>query len=227
MSKPIRKQTTRLSNNVIVYDLETGGADPFTTEPIEIGAIVVDINTMTPKENGVFGPTLIRPTDFSLLKDEALAKNGIKREDLQAAPEQRVVFDQFTRFCRMFQKSDSKWDAMISSGYNVKGFDNIIMALLCKKYGYTDKDGSQKLFHPMHTLDLMDICRMWFHATDDGPNGYSLESIRTYFGVPKDGAHRAMVDVEHSLLILKRLMEFQKKLNVIYVPKFKDSFNVS
>ena len=86
MPKPMRKQTTRLSNNVIVYDLETGGADPFSTEPIEIGAIVVDINTMTPKENGVFRPTLIKPTDFNLLHDEALSKNGIKREDLQATP---------------------------------------------------------------------------------------------------------------------------------------------
>lgn len=224
MPKPMRKQTTRLSNNVIVYDLETGGADPFSTEPIEIGAIVVDINTMTPKENGVFGPTLIRPTDFSLLKDEALAKNGIKREDLQAAPEQHVVFDQFTRFCRMFQKSDSKWDALISAGKNIKSFDNIIMTLLCKKYGYVDKDGSQKLFHPIHSFDLEDINRLWFHNTSEGPNGYSMEAICSYLGVVNNNAHRAMSDVETTLLILKRFLEFQRKLNIRYVSKFENAF---
>ncbi len=218
------KQDTKLKNNVIIYDLETGGIDPYTTEPLEIAAIVVDIQTFTPKENGIFGPTLIKPTDWTLVADEALAKNGIKREDLTNAPDQEIVFGQFCDFCRGFQKSANKWDALISSGYNIKGFDNIIMHRLCQKYGYVEKGGSSKLFHPSHNFDLADIVRLWFHNTSDGPNGYSLVSLREWFGISKDGAHRAMKDVDDTLLILKRLIEFQRKLNVRYVEKFKGAF---
>ena len=224
MAKGKFKQTTRLTNNVIIYDLETGGIDPFTTEPLEIGAIVVDINTFSMKENGVFGPTLIKPTNWNLITDGALSKNGIKREDLEGAPEQEVVFKQFCAFCRMFQKSDSKWDALIPSGYNVKGFDNIIMNLLCKKYGYLDKEGSATLFHPRDCIDLIDICRLWFHNTDSGPAGYGLEAMCTFFGVKNENAHEAMADVQATLKILKRMMEFQKKLNSRYVEKFAGAF---
>lgn len=224
MSKKFFKQTTKLSNNIIIYDLETGDSDPFTTEPLEIAAIVVDMQTLTPKENGTFGPTLIKPTNWDIIKDEALQKNGIKREDLQSAPEQEIVFKQFCDFCRGFQKSASKWDALIPAGYNIKGFDNIIMTMLCKKYGYTEKDGSQRLLHPSHNFDLADMCRFWFHDTTDGPNGYSLESVRDFFGVSKEGAHRAMKDVDDTLLILRRLLQFQRKLNVRYVDKFKGAF---
>lgn len=224
MSKKFFKQTTKLSNNILVYDLETGDSDPFTTEPLEIAAIVIDIQTLTPKENGVFGPTLVKPTNWDIIKDEALQKNGIKKEDLANAPEQEVVFKQFCDFCRGFQKTASKWDALYSAGKNIKSFDNIIMTLLCKKYGYVDKDGSQKLFHPIHSFDLEDINRLWFHNTTEGPAGYSIESICDYLGVPKDGAHRAMADVETTLLILKRFLEFQRKLNTRYVDKFKGAF---
>lgn len=229
MPKKFFKQTTKLTNNVVIYDLETGGHDPFTTEPLEISAVAVDIQTFTIK--GTFGfdeennkRIIIKPTDFSLVHDKALEKNGIKREDLEGGLDQGVAFKQFCDFCRLYAKTDSKWDAPYSAGYNIKGFDNIIMSRLCQKYGYVDSEGSAKLFHPSHCFDLMDICRMWFHQTEDGPSGYSLGSVCNFFGVSTDGAHEAMADVKMTALILKRMVEFQRKLNVRYVDKFRGAF---
>lgn len=224
MPKKFFKLSTKLSNNVIIYDLETGGNDPMTTEPLEIAAIAVDMQTLTPKENGTFGPVIIKPTDWDLVSDKALAKNGLKREELAQGADQQVVMKQFFDFCRLFNTGTKIWDLPIPGGYNIKGFDNIIMNRMCKKYEHTNSDGEYLLFNPLHNFDLADMCRFWFHDTSEGPEGYSLEKIRDFFGVSKEGAHRAMKDVDDTLLILRRLLQFQRKLNVKYVDKFKGAF---
>ena len=218
-----RNLTTKLNNNIIVYDLETTSADPFTTRPIEIAAIVVD-QQWNEKENGRFGPTLIKPADFKQIQPAAMAKNNIKIEDLENAPEESTVFEQFKEFCQIFQPSKSKWEAPISAGYNIKTFDNIIMHRLCLQYKHVDKDRHPLLFMPMHTYDLADYVRIWMESVSNGPEGYSLEAVREFFGLSTEGAHRSMADVQDTLTILSRLVLFQRKLVTNNLEKFRKAF---
>ena len=224
MAKQFYKQDTKLTNNIVIYDLETTGSNPLIHEPIQIAAIVVDQQTLTVKENGVFGPVLIKPNKWDIIQDKALEVNKITRDQLKEGAEQEVVFKQFCDFCKMFQKKNSKWDALYSGGFNVERFDNILMNRLCSEYNYVDKDGSPLLFHPIHSYDLLSILRPWFESRSDGPNGYSLSAICEFFGVVNTNAHDAMADVQATLEILKRVVGFQRKLNERYIDKFRDSF---
>ncbi len=227
MKKKFFVQTTKLANNICFYDLETGGNDPFTCEPIELFAVVVDSQNFAEKENGRFGPVIIKPTDMNKVQDAALAVNKITREQLAEGKDQETVFREFCAFCRMFQAKDSKWDACYSGGYNIKGFDNIIVNLLCKKYGYVDGDGSAKLFHPSHTFDLMDYSRIYFENTKDGPAGYSLSALLDFMGLSTDKAHTAEQDVLNTLAVLKRMVMFHRKVSERNIEKFRGAFLVA
>jgi exonuclease I len=225
MPKPVYKQTTKLSNNIVIYDLETTGANPYIHEPIQIAAIVVDSQTLTPKENGVFGPVLIKPNKWDIVQAKALEVNKITIDQLKAdGRDQQIVFSQFCDFCKSFQKKNSKWDAMYSGGFNVDRFDNILMNRMCSEYNYVDKDGSPLLFHPIHSYDLLPILRSWFENRSDGPSGYSLSAICEFFGVTNKNAHDAMSDVQATLEILRRIVGFQRRLNDRYIDKFRGAF---
>lgn len=225
MAKKFFKQTTKLNNTVCIYDLETSGIDPYSCEPLEIAAIMVDIQTWTPKENGQFGPILVKPSSWDNVSQKALDVNQLTKEEIMdSGLEQNIAIKQFVDFCRSFAKTSSKWDAPYSGGYNVRGYDNIIMNRMCQEHKYVDKDNSQLLFHPSVCFDLMDLMRFWFFNIDDGPSGYSLTAVCEFFGVKTDNAHEAMADVKMVVTLLKRMMDFHKKLNAKYVDKFKGSF---
>jgi exonuclease I len=220
--------STKLNNNIIVYDYETGGRDEFTTEPIEISAICADINTLELKTDESGNPlvfsTLVKPTDWSLVQDAALAKNKITREEIEEkGVDQKFAFEQFASFCRSFARSDKKWDQPYAAGFNIDKFDNIISKRLCKKYEYVDKDGDNLLFHPIHTFDLIHIIRTFF-AWNDDLAAYNLDAVRDYFGISKEGSHRAEKDVVDAWLILKRFINYYKLLSPKALPKFKGCF---
>lgn len=217
-------KSTKLNNNIICYDLETGDKDPYTCEPLEITAIVYDINTLQQKENGVFN-TLIKPTDWSKVSEKALQKNKITREEVEdKGVDQKFFFDQFTEFCRSFQRNHTKWEGMYAAGFNILNFDNIIMDQLCTKYAYLDKDGDPLLFHPIHNFDLIHVSRLWFHNCDE-LNSYSLDGLRDYMGISKEGSHRSTKDVEDTWAILSRFMNMYRQLSVKKIPQFKGCFS--
>lgn len=212
---------SKISNHFVVYDLETGSRNPYTTQPIELSAVVVDCNTLEQKD--VVFNQLILPENWDGIEDEALRVNKITREELvEKGVDQKTVFTEFIKFCRQYQKSDNKWEALIPVGYNIVGFDNIVMDQLCFKYEYVS-EGRPRLFHPMHRFDVMDIMRLWFNGNDELPS-YSMDNLREYFGIESDNAHRAMSDVQDTYLIFRRYIEFHRKLSSNYTSKFKGCF---
>lgn len=230
------KLSTKLNNNIIIYDYETGSRDEFTTEPLEISAVCADINTLELKTDVegkvlVFS-TLVRPTDWSLVEDGALKKNNITRNMLEAkddegnfvVPDQEFAFRQFAGFCRQFARNDRKWEQPYAAGFNVHKFDNVISKRLCKRYDYVDKDGDNLLFHPFHTFDLMDILRMYF-AWGDDLAAYNLDAVRDFFGIDKTGSHRAEKDVTDTWMIMKRYLNYFKASAHKMLPKFKGAFS--
>ena len=105
--------------------------------------------------------------------------------------------------------------APIPAGYNILGYDMIIVDRYCKKYGpYNDNRGQQKLFNPIHKFDLMH--HMWFW-TENNPNLKSLKltSVCEWLGFAKadiENAHDALQDVMNTARIIIRLMQMQRNL---------------
>lgn len=221
--------STKLNNNVIIYDYETCGRDPYSTDPIEISAICMDINTLELKVDAEGKPllftTLVRLPEGAKVEEAALKKNNITLIELEEkGVDQKFAFEQFASFCRSFARSDKKWDQPYSAGFNISNFDNIISDRLCQRWGVVDKDGEAILFHPFHKFDLIDYIRIFF-AWDDVLPAYNLDAIRDYFGIDKTGSHRAEKDVVDSYLLLKRFITYFKATSNKMLPKFKDAFN--
>lgn len=216
-------KSSKLNNHLICFDTETGGSDPYSCEPLEISAIVFDINTLEEKENGRFS-ALVKPDNWDIVSDEALKVNKLTREELSLARDQETVIREFVNFCKQFQKNDkSSWECLMPCGFNINGFDLIIMDRMCKKYDILDGKGRQKLFHPFHKFDLADIIRPFFYNNDE-LSSYSLDNVCNYFGYKRETSHRAMVDVEATWSILKRFLVLYKGLSPKYMDKFKNCF---
>lgn len=216
-------KSSKLNNHIICYDLETGSADPYTAEPLEICAIVYDINTLEPKDVEPFY-ALVKPPDWSLVQAGALAKNKLTKEKVEEeGVDQKIMFEQFANYCLQFTRSDKKWDALIPAGFNIMGFDNIIMDRLCTKYGYVDNKNDGKLFHPFHSFDLFPVLRMWFHNGDQ-LSGYSLDDVREYFGISKEGAHKATKDVQDTWLVLCRFIKMYREMSPKKLPSMRRCF---
>lgn len=224
------RKPTKLENNIIIYDLETTGRNPYICEPIEISAICADINTLELKTdqmgNLLVFTTLVKPPTDCIIEEKALQKNKITLEMLAATevPDQKFAFEQFCGFCRQFQRTDKKWDACYAAGFNIHNFDNIIMDRMCQRYEYEDKEGDYLLFHPFHSFDLFDVLRMYF-CWDDSLTGYNMDSVRDYFGIDKEGSHRAEKDVGDCWSILKRFLSLYKKTAARRVAEFKGCFS--
>lgn len=142
------------------------------------------------------------------VEQEALDVTHKTQEQLEKAADLATVWKDFTKFVARYQKAGSKssWDAPIPCGYNIKNFDSVIIRRLCEQYGpFDDKFQSQKLFHPIHSIDLMDDFWRW---TDNykinDKNSLSLDSVRDWLGMQKAGAHDALNDVLDCAEILRR-----------------------
>lgn len=197
-------------NDIVVLDFETGSADPFTTVPLSVAAKAYSARTLKPIAEAEFY-SLMRPKDdeFDKLQKEALDVNGLKVEDLKAAPERGQVWAKLVDFVNSFNKRGTVWSAPILAGHNILGFDLIIVERLCKEYGQVDKEGRQSLFNRRDKLDLLKIAFMWFENAKE-PANYKLDTLREYLGLSKEGAHTAIQDVRDSGDILMRFQQLHR-----------------
>ena len=211
------------TNVIIVFDFETGGLDIGTTEPIEIAAIAFDPRTLSPIPDGRFY-SLCKPTDFSILSSEALRINGKTIEQLQSAPEQKVVWASFINFINQYNpKKGGMFTRPIPSGKNIRGFDLPIFNRLCKQYGFVGKDGDQNVFHKRKVYELEDFIEYWFENSNDLPN-QKMDTIRDYFGLGTAGAHEAMTDTIQTAQLVMRFLELHRK--TFKLIQFKGSCNI-
>ena len=89
------------------------------------------------------------------------------------------------------------------------------------KYGNTNKEGRNGIFFPRDVIDIINLMFYWFEQNGE-LKSYSLDSVRDYFGISKEGAHDAIKDIKDSAEIMIRFMKLHRRLaNNI---KFKDSF---
>lgn len=223
-------------NKICVFDFETDGTDTKQCSPVQIAAVMVDplqLEIISGSEFNInFKPEVLEASDnyeyqTDILDFHAKVK-GCKKEEVLAEwrgyPKQELSWNLFINYLDKYHTRTSKksqFSAPIAAGYNIYRFDLPIINRLAQKYGNTNKEGNSNIFFPRDVADVLNLVFYWFEHNNDLKN-YTLDSIRDYFGISKDGAHDAIKDVKDTAEILIRFMKLHRNLsNKI---KFKDSF---
>ena len=217
-----------MNRDIIVFDFETGGRNPMQCQPTQIAAIALDGRNFRLK--GEFN-SMMRPIiddDKSLaagvdpLEEGALKVTGQTREKLAKAPLPKGVWKKFCAFVNKYNWKGTPYFAPIPAGFNIIGYDMHIVNRLCKEYGpYDDKRQSQKLFHQIYKIDVMDDVWLW---TEGDPNvkSISMDSLRERMGLSSENAHDALQDVKDTANIFIKL---QKSRRAVYRNmKFEKAF---
>lgn len=210
-------------NVFIMYDYETGSRNPATTQPVQIAAIAIDPRNLTIIEDSEF-ESLIRPEfdndkcielKIDPIEQQALDVNGKTVEMLKDAPGVKSVWESFCKYAMNFNPSGKKWDCPILVGFNNLGFDDVITKRLAKEFGpYDASRDACPLFHPVWKIDVIQMLFPWFESNYD-IKSMSMDSLREYFGMDKDGAHDALVDVKQQAQIFCQLMKITRKFTKV------------
>ncbi len=206
------------NRNICVFDYETTGRDKNKCEITQIGGCIIDrwkLETIDTFKS------MAKPLDFDAIEEEALQVTGITREQLEEAPNIKIVWSNFTNWVQKYNKSkngNNSFMAPIAAGYNITGYDLPITDRYCKKYGpWDEKWQTQKLFNPVYKIDVMD--HMWFWTENNAEvKSLKLTSICEWMGFTKaeiEGAHDALQDVKNTAKILIRLLKMERGLTDI------------
>jgi hypothetical protein len=226
-------------NKICVFDFETDGSDPRVCSPVQIASVIIDpikLEIVPKSEFNIFFKPDVLANDENyeyttdILDFHAKVK-GCSKDDIlkewKAYPSQEQSWKMFTNYLEMYHSRSSKksqFSAPIAAGYNINRFDLPIVDRLSNKYGNVNKELKTDIFYPRDVVDIMNLIFYWFENNGD-LKSYSLDSLRDYFGISKEGAHDALKDVKDCADILIRFLRLHRNLsNKI---KFKDSFSTS
>jgi DNA polymerase III epsilon subunit-like protein len=201
------------TRDIIVFDFETGSRNPRKTQPTQLAALALDGRSF--KLKGSFNSEMKPILDdekaielgFDPIEDGALKITNKTREELAKAPDPKVVWKKFVKFVEKYNWKGTQWFAPIPAGFNIIGFDMIIIDRMCKAFGPWDADAQkQKLFHKIFKIDMMDNIFMWTEA-DPSVKSISMDSLRDRMGLSKDNAHDALQDVKDTANIMIKFMK--------------------
>lgn len=197
----------------VVFDFETGSRNPHKTQPTQIAALALDGRNFKLKGhfNSEIQPILDDEKAVSLgldpIEDEALRITGKNREALAEAPALKSVWSKFTKFVLQYNWKGDAFFNPIPVGFNILGFDMIIVNRLCQEYGPWDKNRSQqKLFSKVYKFDIMDNIFAWTES-DPSVRSISMDALRERMGLSSENAHDALQDVKDSANIFIKLMK--------------------
>lgn len=201
------------NRDYICFDFETGSRNPHKTQPTQIAALALDGRNF--KVKGTFNSE-IRPilndeealaVGLDPIEDEALKITGKNRDALAEAPLLKSVWSKFTKFVSQYNWKGDAFFNPIPVGFNIIGFDMIIINRLCKEYGPWDSDrNQQKLFSKVYKFDIMDNVFAWTEG-DPTVKSISMDALRERMGLSSENAHDALQDVKDSANIFIKLMK--------------------
>ena len=206
------------NRDFVVFDFETGSRNPHRTQPTQIAALAIDGRNLSVKGQfnseikPIFEDELAIAAGFDPLEDEALKITGKTREGLANAPSLKSVWSKFTKFVDQYNWKGDSFYAPIPVGFNIIGFDLIIVNRLCKEFGPWDKDKEhQKLFSKVYKVDIMDNVFLWTEA-DPNIKSISMDSLRDRMGLSKINAHDALQDVKDEANIFIKLLKTHRSV---------------
>lgn len=223
-------------NKICVFDFETDGTNPTQCSPVQIAAVIIDpihLEIIPGSEFNIFFKPEVLEDDENyeyqtdILDFHAKVK-GSSKEDVLAEwkqyPTQKQSWNMFTEYLLKYHTRSSKknaFSAPLAAGYNIHRFDLKIIDRLSKKYGNIDKEGCSNIFFNRDVIDIMHLVFYWFEHNKD-LKSYSMDNLRDYLGISKDGAHDALKDVKDCAAVLIRFMRLHR--NLAEKVKFKDAF---
>lgn len=206
------------NRDFIIFDTETGSRNPKKTQLTQIAAIALDGRNFAVKGqfNSEVQPIFDDEKAISLgldpIQDEALKITNKTREQLEKAPTVKSVWTKFVSFVNQYNWKGDPFFAPIPVGFNITGFDLIIIDRLCKEYGPWDKEREQqKLFSKVYKIDIMDNVFAWTES-DPSIRSISMDSLRDRMGLSKDNAHDALQDVKDEANIFIKLMKTHRSV---------------
>jgi len=223
-------------NKICVFDFETDGTNPEECSPVQIAAVMVDpinLNIIPNSEfNCNFKPEVMEKDPnyeykTDILDFHAKVKGCSKNEvyaEWQNYPKQEIAWNMFVDYLDKYHTRTSKksqFSAPIAAGYNIYRFDLPIIRRLSQKYKNTNKEGNSNVFYPRDVVDMMNLVFYWFNHSND-LKSYTLDSLRDYMGISKEGAHDAIKDVKDTAEIMIRFLKLHR--NLAEKIKFKGSF---
>jgi DNA polymerase III epsilon subunit-like protein len=223
-------------NKICVFDLETDGSDPRVCSPVQIAAVMIDPIKLELIKDSEFNinikPEVMEKDDkyeytTDILDFHARVKGSSKEKvyaEWQTYPKQEHSWKMFTSYLEQYHTRSSKksqFSAPIAAGYNINRFDLPIIGRLSEKFGNVNKEGRTDIFYPRDVVDIMNMIFYWFENSNDLKN-YTLDALRDYFGISKEGAHDALKDVKDSADILIRFLRLHRNLSKKI--KFQGSF---
>jgi len=223
-------------NKICVFDFETDGSDPKTCSPVQIAAVIVDPIQLEIIPNSTFNinfkPEVLENNDNYVYQTDILdfhskVKGCSKEEVMQAwrkYPKQQHSWELFVNYLDKYHTRTSKksqFSAPIAAGYNINRFDLPIVDRLSNKFGNVNKEGKTDIFFPRDVIDVMNLVFYWFENNND-LKSYTLDNLRDYVGISKEGGHDALKDVMDTANILIRFMKLHRSLS--HKIQFKNSF---
>jgi len=201
------------NRDFIIFDFETGSRNPHKTQPTQIAAIALDGRSLTVKGqfNSEIQPIFDDEKAIALgldpIEDEALKITKKTREQLEKAPSVKSVWNKFTKFVSQYNWKGDAFFNPIPVGFNIIGFDLIIVDRLCREHGpYDNERRQQKLFSKVYKVDIMDNIFTWTES-DPSVRSISMDSLRERMGLVSDKAHDALQDVKDEANIFIKLMK--------------------
>ncbi len=226
-----------LTKKICVFDFETDGSDPESCSPVQLAAVMIDPVKLEIIDGSEFNvhckPEVIEKNPDYIYETDIIdfhsRVKGCSQEDIykewRQYPSQQIAWNSFISYLDKYhcfgRKKKNIFTAPIAAGYNINRFDLKIINRLSQKYKTIEpKEKTSSLFYPRDVLDIMNLVFYWFESSD--LKSYSLDTVREYLGISKDGAHDALKDVKDCAMILTRFMRLHRKL----CPKisFKGSF---
>ena len=223
-------------NKICVFDFETYGFDPLQCSPVQIAAVMVDPINLEIIPNSEFNcnfkPEVMEKDSEYEYKTDILdfhAKvKGCSKDDVYKEwsnyPKQGISWKMFLDYLDKYhlkRKTKSQFSAPIAAGYNIYRFDLPIINRLSVKYKNTNKEETSNIFYPRDVVDMINLVYYWFGHTDE-LKSFTLDSLRDYLGINKDGAHDAIKDVKDTADILIRFLKLHRNLSEKI--QFKGSF---
>jgi DNA polymerase III epsilon subunit-like protein len=223
-------------NKICVFDFETDGSDPKACSPVQIAALMIDpikLEIIPQSEfNIFFKPEVLANDEYYVYTTDILdfhAKvRGCSKDDILSQwknyPSQEHSWKLFVNYLDKYHTRSSKksqFTAPIAAGYNINRFDLKIIDRLSNKYGNVNKESTTDIFYPRDVVDLMNLIFYWFEYNND-LKSYTLDSLRDYVGISKEGAHDALKDVKDCAQILIRFLKLHRNLSQKI--KFKNAF---
>ena len=223
-------------NKICVFDFETDGSDPRFCSPVQVAAVMIDpihLEIIDGSEFNInFKPEVLESNDNYRYETDILEFHskvkGCSQEDVLKAwyeyPKQEHSWNMFVNYLDKYHSRSSKksqFSAPIAAGYNINRFDLHIVDRLSNKYGNLNKEKRTDLFYPRDVIDGMNLIFYWFENSNE-LKSYTLDSLRDYFGISKQGAHDALKDVKDTAEIIVRFLKLHRSLSQKI--KFKDAF---